>query len=153
MFKKLIVITIMISSVSSVLHAMDDSAKQKGENWISAKLDYTEHALERMKERKITIKQIKHVLKTGSRTWDLEHDGVRQFTEKNNKLNPLIVVANTEVKPNIVITVFRHDLTIPKAMSIENSEKDAEYAQIQKANKNRDLIRQQTAKSRYFSKR
>jgi len=141
----------MASSVSFTLHAMDDSSKQKGKNWISKELHYTEHALERMKQRKITEKQIKSVLKKGIRSWDLEHDGARRFTERKNKLNPLIVVLNTNVEPNAVVTVFRNDHTIPKSLSIENHLIDKEYQQTQRANKNKDLVRQHSAKSKYFS--
>ncbi len=146
MFKKITLFILLTSSISSVVHAMDDSVKQKGTNWISKELRYTQHALERMEQRKITAKQIKRVLRNGKRSW--EDDGSRRFTERKNKLNPLIVIANTKVIPNIVITAFKNDLTVTKGMAVYNSLVDQEYRQKQKAGKNKDLMRQHTAKTK-----
>ena len=65
MFKKLIALIIIASSVSSALYAMDDS-KQKGKNLIG-EIHYTGHACKRMKQRSITEQQVKNVLLHGKK--------------------------------------------------------------------------------------
>ena len=121
MFKKVILL-VMIVGFSCALNAMqqDKNAlqatqkavgkikkKAKGKNWISKELHYTLDALNSMEKYTITAEEVVHVLKTGVRTWEQEKYNAQRFIERNNKVNPLIVLLNRTVKPNVVVKVSR----------------------------------------------
>lgn len=151
-FKELYCMLIFLM-VGASIHSMSDK-QIKGKNWISEEIEYSNHALERMAERGVTAEEIMKVLEKGVRgALDLDGKGTRRFIERKNKLNPLIVVARIDVNPNVVITVYRDDLTSKIAAKKEFADKrNMAFLKDAKDKKNNYLMRQVNAKSKYLER-
>ena len=120
------------------------NAMAKDKNIISAELLYSPHALQRMAERGIQREEVDYVVRNGIRTWDLEDRGAHRYIERKNKSNPLIVVLNRNVEPNVVVTVFR-EIVAPKRpvrKFLAGRLRDEAYLKEQEAQKEKDLRHQ-----------
>lgn len=105
-----------LSWIKSLLQEKDLPAKQlEIQKLIQARTDrgmkvhpqYTEHATERMEERKISEEEIKEIIATGRQLPG--ENGAIIYVEKENVGNPLKVVVD-ESSGKKIITVFRQDL-------------------------------------------
>lgn len=116
---------------------------EKPKNTISSRLIYTDHAVKRMEERKVTREEIEHVLQTGYRSWEEEDRGAERFTERKNKINPLIVVLDRKLDPNVIITVFKSDPIVKHETRKFTSGrlKEEAYLKQKTAKKEKDLRR------------
>jgi|GEM_PF-3475361 hypothetical protein len=139
MFKKTTLLVISLAC-SFALNAME-----KGKNIISEQLVYTNHALERMEKRQVSRDEIKQVLHTGKREWDLEDRGAERFVERKNKINPLMVVLDRSKNPNVVVTVIKADPIVkyPVRTLTAGRSREEEYLKGQKAKKEKDLQREE----------
>ena len=82
MLRKVLVFVIFTFS----LHAM-----QKGRNKISEKLSFSDQVSYRMAKYRVTEAEVRVVAETDIRSWDSEEQGIERFTERMNRINPLIV--------------------------------------------------------------
>lgn len=137
MIKKIILI-LMFFDISSFLHAM--------KNNISEELHYTNHALERMKERSVTSEEVIYVLQTGRRIWDLENRDAEKFVDRKNKSNPLIVVLNRKEQPHTVVTIYKGNTTTIPTKIRRLTLREEEYLSNEKKKKAKDLHRERKAK-------
>jgi hypothetical protein len=137
---KLLFFTLSCIVVQGSVYAME-----KDKNIISEELCYSRHALEQMEERNISQEEVDHVVRNGIRAWDLEDRGANRYIERKNKANPLIVVLDRNVEPNVVVTAYIDCLTQKKHVRKLPARAEA-YLKEQADEKEKDLRRERLKK-------